>query len=192
MSFKTFGKRLTGICSLTHIETSIHYFIDENNLLKFIPDSKNKGYKGAKALRNCITPILEPICKRQGFVNASVILDWSKIVGNDFANLCGAIKVVFPFGKTTEGCLHVQTTSSMASVLTYQEPLILQNVNQYYGYQAITKLRIFHKSTLVQKKNPKRSENDRILEALPLEDFKEISYDPLKEALANLGKYFKK
>ena len=161
-------------------------------MLKFIPGSKNKGYKGPKALRNCMTPILEPICKRQGFVNASVILDWSKIVGNDFANLCGAMKVVFPFGKTSEGCLHVQTTSSMASVLTYQEPLILQKVNQYYGYQAITKLRIFHKSTSIQKKNPKRKEDELKLEALPLEDFKEIPYDPLKQALANLGKYFKK
>ncbi|MBY0281645.1 MAG: DUF721 domain-containing protein [Alphaproteobacteria bacterium] len=178
------------MCSLTHIETSIHYFIYENNLLKFIPDPKNKGYKGAKALRNCITPILEPICKKQGFVNASVILDWSKIVGGDFANLCQAVKVVFPFGKTVEGCLHVQATSSMASVITYQEPLILQKVNQYYGYQAITKLRIFHKSTLVQKKKIKK--NNQALEALPLENFKEIPYDPLKEALANLGKYFKK
>lgn len=159
---------------------------------KFIPESKNKNYKGAKVLRNCITSLIEPICKKQGFVNASVILDWSKIVGNDFANLCHAIKVVFPFGKTSEGCLHLQTTSSMASVLTYQEPLILQKVNQYYGYQAITKLNIFHKSTLVQKKSPKKKDSTIKLEALPLEDFKEIDYDPLKEALANLGKYFKK
>lgn len=138
-----------------------------------------------------MTSIIEPICKKQGFVNASVILDWSKIVGNDFANLCGAVKVVFLFGKKTEGCLHVQTTSSMASVLTYQEPLILQKVNQYYGYQAINKLRIFHKANLVQKKPIKINQSNLVPQALPLEDFKEIPYDPLKEALANLGKYFK-
>jgi hypothetical protein len=161
-------------------------------LVKFIPESKNKNYKGAKVLRNCITPLIEPICKKQGFINASLILDWSKIVGNDFANLCQAVKVVFPFGKTTEGCLHLQTTSSMASVLTYQEPLILQKVNQYYGYQAVTKLHIFHKSTSIQKKPLKKKQNIVQLEALPLEDFKEIEHDPLKEALANLGKYLRK
>lgn len=163
----------------------------QNSVPRFIPDSMKKGYTGAKALRNCMTSIIEPICKKQGFVNASVILDWSKIVGNDFANLCGAVKVVFPFGKKTEGCLHVQTTSSMASVLTYQEPLILQKVNQYYGYQAINKLRIFHKANLVQKKPIKINQSNLVPQALPLEDFKEIPYDPLKEALANLGKYFK-
>lgn len=160
--------------------------------MKFIPESKNKNYKGAKILRNCITPLIEPICKKQGFVNASLILDWSKIVGNDFANLCQAVKVVFPFGKTTEGCLHLQTTSSMASVLTYQEPLILQKVNQYYGYQAITKLHVFHKSTMMQRKPLKKKQNVIELEALPLEEFKEVEYDPLKQALANLGKYLKK
>jgi len=159
-------------------------------MVKAISDRNFKRYGGMRAVRSCIQTLVEPVCKRQGFMSASVILDWPKIVGNDFANLCQALKVVFPFGKRSDGCLHVQTSSSMAAVLIYEEALILEKINRYYGYQAITKLHAVHKPST--QRNPNSPAPRKAPEALPLTEFKEISYDPLKEALASFGGYVKR
>ena len=76
-------------------------------------------------------------------MKADLILEWPRIIGEDLGKACHVLKITFPFKSRQEGCLHLQTSGSMAAVLPYSEPLIIQRINQYYGYPAIGKIRIF-------------------------------------------------
>jgi hypothetical protein len=155
-----------------------------------IPEDRHKRHGKARLLSKCLNHLVEPICKKQGFVNASVVLDWPQIVGQNFADLCQVIKVTFPFNSRRDGCLHVSTTSSMAAVLSYEESLILEKINRYYGYQAISKLKVFHGL------RPTRKQLDKIDESkidVPfISEIKGVTYEPLKTALANLSHHIQK
>jgi hypothetical protein len=73
----------------------------------------------------------------------------------------------------------------MALAIAYEKHIILEKVNQFYGYEAITELRIHHQS--LDKKNPSPSplKSDSIK---PLKDLHvDIDYEPLRQALMNLG-----
>lgn len=155
-----------------------------------IPENRRKRYGKTRTLGKCLNHLVEPICKKQGFVNASVVLDWPQIVGQNFADLCQIIKVTFPFNSRLDGCLHVTTTSSMAAVLAYEEPLILEKINRYYGYQAISKLKIFH-GLKITKKKPAQIKVESAV-ALFTPEIEGVLYEPLKEALANLGQHIQK
>ncbi len=161
-----------------------------DNSNSHIPEDKNKRYGKARTLSKCLNHLVEPICKKQGFVNASVVLDWPQIVGQNFADLCQAIKVTFPFNSRLDGCLHVSTTSSMAAVLAYEEPLILEKINRYYGYQAISKLKIFHGLKPIKKQLTKINEIESKISITP--EIAGVNYVPLREALANLSQQIQK
>lgn len=154
-----------------------------------IPEDRRKRYGKPRTLSKCLNHLVDPICRKQGFVNASVVLDWPQIVGQNFADLCQIIKVTFPFNSRLDGCLHLNTTSSLAAVLAYEEPLILEKINRYYGYEAISKLKIFHGLKSIKKK-PVHIKVENAVASIP--EIEGISYEPLKEALANLGQYIQK
>jgi len=113
-----------------------------------------QGYTfGLKPLSRLVAGIATPICQRAGFSQASIILDWDKIVPAAFSQFCQAIKVTFPTHKKSQGVLHIRVPSAMALAISYQTPQILERVNTYYGYQAIAKITI-HQGPLVAKTRP--------------------------------------
>lgn len=90
-------------------------------------------------IKQSVTNMVTPICQRHGFVQASILLDWPEIVGK-FANYCQPLKVVFPYQQRRQGQLHIRVSSGMATELVYLEPLILEKINRYFGYEAISRL----------------------------------------------------
>jgi hypothetical protein len=101
-----------------------------------------RQHKTPRKLGPIVTRLTTPVCNRMGFAQAAILLDWPDIVGKQFANLCDIEKVSFPYKKRTDGRVHVRTSSAMAMELSYLEPLILEKINRYFGYQAVTKLTI--------------------------------------------------
>ncbi len=88
--------------------------------------------------------IVKPIFKARGLMEGKIITQWPQIVGEKFARLALAEKITFPQGKKTEGTLHLSVTSSGALLLQYAQDLILEQVNTYFGYNALSKLRMTH------------------------------------------------
>ncbi len=99
-----------------------------------------------KALSRVIGKIITPLCRKYGLMTADLVLEWPQIVGEELAQVCQVMKIRFPGLNRQQGCLHLQTNSAMAMALTYSQPIILERVNQYYGYQAVSQIRVFHKS----------------------------------------------
>ncbi|MGV8948286.1 MAG: DUF721 domain-containing protein [Candidatus Paracaedibacter sp.] len=152
----------------------------------------NKGSTKRQA-RTCrvgplIVDAITPICQQNGFVQARILLEWEYIVTSQFAQFCTPLKVTFPLKQRSNGRLLLRATSSMATEISYLEPLILSRINQYFGYQAITKISLLQGP--ITQKNPPQPTRKPLSEAIqsslenhvqPIED------DRLRAALLSLG-----
>ena len=77
-------------------------------------------------------------------MEGKIITHWPLIVGEKFARLALPEKITFPRGKQIEGTLHLSVTSSGALLLQYAQDLILEQINTYFGYKALSRLRMTH------------------------------------------------
>jgi hypothetical protein len=140
-----------------------------------------------------ITHAITPICHQKGFVQARILLEWDYIVTPQFSQFCMPLKVTFPLKKRSEGRLFLQATSSMATEIAYLEQIILSHVNQYFGYQAISKITIFHGPVKINgmEKKPLKTVPKKLLpeatQACLETHVQPIEDDRLRAALLNLG-----
>ncbi|MBI1954334.1 MAG: DUF721 domain-containing protein [Proteobacteria bacterium] len=132
--------------------------------------------------------LVTPLCHKQGFVHAQIILNWSSIVGEHFARLCSPLKLTFPYKDRSQGCLYLTAPSVLSLELHFQQDQILEKINQYFGYKAIHKITIRHSSSKpLQKKTS--TKDDKTLPLHIQEQLKAYPLKPhLKEALEKLAK----
>lgn len=88
--------------------------------------------------------IVKPVFKARGLMEGKIITHWPQIVGERFAGLAIPEKITFPKGKKGEGTLYLSVTSSGSLLLHYAQGLILEHVNTFFGYKAISKLQMSH------------------------------------------------
>ena len=88
--------------------------------------------------------IVKPVFKARGLMEGKIITHWSQIVGEKFSRLAIPEKITFPQGKRSEGTLHLSATSSGALLIQYAQDLILEQVNIFFGYKALSKLWVTH------------------------------------------------
>jgi len=161
----------------------------------FVRTSKPKQHfhkRSAKTLRigSLISETITPICQQNGFIQARILLEWDYIVTPQFAQWCIPLKVTFPFNQRNNGYLLVKATSSMATEIAYQEPQILNRINQYFGYQAINKIKVFQgpiskKSAPLQQ--PPLPPLDKAQSDFLEEQVNTVHDEKLRSALLSLG-----
>ena len=148
----------------------------------------SKHLQPGRSLGAVLSKVMTPLCRQQGLITADLVLEWPRVVGAELANVCQVIKISFSAGRRQQGCLHLQTSSTMAIAITYSQATIIERVNQYYGYQAIDRIRVFHKSLSATK--PVKKPSVAVKEPLPdiwQELLQGLSDDGLKQALENFG-----
>jgi len=126
---------------------------------------------------------------RRGFAEGTIFRQWRDIVGADIADACLPEKLGFPTGRRSDGTLHVLASGGAALELQHRSVQIVERVNGYLGYGAVTQLRIR------QGRMPARGPSYRPSDAgdeVPSSAFDEpvlerISDLKLKEALARFG-----
>jgi hypothetical protein len=97
------------------------------------------------ALKNAhpfLSKAAEAALKKRGFPNADVIMAWPKIVGPDLAKVTHPKSLSFPTHSRRDGTLTVVTGGAFALTLDMMRPVVLERVNLYFGYTAVTRLRI--------------------------------------------------
>ncbi|MBX3487005.1 MAG: DUF721 domain-containing protein [Candidatus Paracaedibacteraceae bacterium] len=142
-----------------------------------------------KNLRNILSRITTPLAQKQGFIRASILLDWDIIVGEKFAAFCQPEKIIFPHERRTGGRLTLKTSSAFALEISHLEPLIVEKINQYFGYKAVDKLLIKNGKITPKpkKKHPIPTVDQATLEHL--ESITDDIQDPkLRQTLIELGK----
>ncbi|MEM7743408.1 MAG: DciA family protein [Pseudomonadota bacterium] len=89
---------------------------------------------------------LTRVASSAGFAEADVLMRWAEIVGADLAPRCRPVKVTYGGKKSLGATLVVQSDSGRAPEVEHLSPAIIQRVNQFYGYRAISRIRISQSS----------------------------------------------
>ena len=95
---------------------------------------------GTRAVGAALPALVRNAFRRQGFAAVEVVTRWTAIVGPRLARRTMPEKVTFPPGKNGGGTLHVRVEGPLATELQHVEPQIVEKVNAFYGYEAISHL----------------------------------------------------
>ena len=150
---------------------------------------KGKGLDGLRALGETVSAVAAPMLGRRGFAGTRVVAEWPSIVGDQLAARSLPERVVRAPGGRGGGTLHVRISSgSLALELQHLEPLIVERINTYFGYQAVTRLKMLHGPLPQRIADPPR----RVLapaDAATVERLVAAIEDgPLQQALRDLGR----
>ena len=92
-----------------------------------------------------IDKLTRNVFRKKGFATAKIIMEWEQILGNpQLARHTTPFKITYPVGKTTDGVLYIKTSGSLALELQQYEPKIIEKIATYFGFKAISHIKIIH------------------------------------------------
>jgi len=178
-----------------------------------------KRYIAAKPLARFIPDLTKKVFQKHGFSSANLVADWSDIVGPSLAAQCLPERLKWPrsakqaatptaeqkasdatpVGATnkqaTGATLILRTDAAYALEIEYASAQILERINAYFGYRAITTLKIVQGPLFdTPDTNPAITPRRRMRDADPdlvrsVESaISDIDDDGLKAALKRMGK----
>lgn len=86
--------------------------------------------------------MVEALAGKKGFAEADVLLRWPEIVGEAHRKICQPQAVRFSGARSVGATLVVETTSARATEVDHLAPVLIERVNQFYGYRAIGRLKV--------------------------------------------------
>lgn len=99
---------------------------------------------------------LAPLLGKKGFIQADILAHWEDILGKALSQ--GIFPVSVAFNKTGQAVLNVKAVSGAYAVeFMARTPEILQRINSYFGYPAVTDIRITQGA--VPAKKPVKKKN---------------------------------
>ena len=102
--------------------------------------------------------------RRYGFIQSSVVSRWPEIVGERYADVSLPEAIYFPRGKKEGGTLRLLVSGAHATMMQHVAPQIIERVNRFFGYQAVSQLR-FSQGEI--KPRPAREERAALPPSLP-------------------------
>lgn len=156
--------------------------------------TKPRRGRGPVALAATLSRITDAALRKRGFAQSAVITNWAEIVGAELADHTAPQRLAFPRsgrGGRGGGTLHVRVAGALATELQHLEPLVLERINTYFGYQAVARL------ALEQGPLPPRRKGARRTPAPALDAEEEgliegavsgVEDESLRRALAGLGR----
>lgn len=74
---------------------------------------------------------------------------WQTIIGEELAQHCLPKKIDFPKDKREDGTLHLLVFSGAFAVeIAHKQMLILEKINTYFGYKAVSQMKIIQSEDL--------------------------------------------
>ncbi len=80
--------------------------------------------------------------RRFGFVQSTIVSRWAEIVGERYAKVSTPESIRFPKGKREGGTLSMMVTGAHAPMMQHVLPVIIEKVNRFFGYAAISRVDI--------------------------------------------------
>jgi hypothetical protein len=155
------------------------------------PEEK-RGGSGPRAIAEMAARLTRRSLGKRGFTEAALIAEWPNVVGSLLGNATLPLRIAFPRGERSGGILHIRVASgAMATQLQHQEPLMVQRINGYFGYAAVSRLAITQGP--VAHRAQRRTPGAPVLTARQEQQLDEglsVIDDPeLKTVLAALGRH---
>ena len=95
---------------------------------------RNPVARSGRSLAQILPKITREAFRDRGFYQASILTQWSDIVGNQLAARSCPEKV------SREGVLTLRVEGSFALEFQYKEPQLLERIATHFGYRAITRI----------------------------------------------------
>ncbi len=111
------------------------------NAAKARPYERPRGGP-AKPVAELVPQIGRAAFRRFGFIQASVVTRWHEIVGERHARVCMPEAIRFPPGEKNGGILQLVVVPAHAPLIQHVIPEIIERVNRFFGYKAVTKVKI--------------------------------------------------
>lgn len=83
---------------------------------------------------------LKSAAARKGFAEPDVLRHWAEAVGTHLSTLCAPVKV--SYAGAIGATLTVRVEPGRAPEVKHEEPRILERINAFYGYRAISRLKL--------------------------------------------------
>ncbi|MEM9735282.1 MAG: DciA family protein [Pseudomonadota bacterium] len=99
--------------------------------------------KGGKPFHRPVSTVrsrLGAVASGKGFAEPDVLLRWTEAVGERLSEICQPVRVVY--GASIGATLVVRADGPRALEVEHQAPHILERINAFYGYKAISRLRV--------------------------------------------------
>lgn len=128
---------------------------------------------------------------RYGFAYGDLIAQWPAIVGVKLAQHCEPERIRWPKAaaldeKQAGGILVIRAAAGRGLELQYEGPQIIERINQFFGYGAITSLKIMQ-GHFSPKPESKAATNDPEIVRNLAQKLDGIADDRLREALSRMG-----
>ncbi len=149
-------------------------------------DQQRKA-RGLLVLNKMLTPVLKPALFKRGLAEATLLLDWAQIVGEELASATYPEKVSYSPWKKTKGTLHLIVDPSSVLELQYALDLILDRINSHYGYEAVSRIKLRQHPIEAFLPSPRVSSSKRTVSAADEDLLKGIGDQGLQEALRKLA-----
>ncbi|MGH6982447.1 MAG: DUF721 domain-containing protein [Stellaceae bacterium] len=77
---------------------------------------------------------------KRGLGEAQLVQHWAEIVGDRLAGETSPEKLSFPPGERRDGTLRLTVVPGIALEVQHNEPILLERINGFFGYRAVTRL----------------------------------------------------
>jgi hypothetical protein len=112
--------------------------------------------RSMSALGSSVERVTRQVLGKRALAEASLIAEWPSIVGREFAQTCQPRRLVFPDRKARrEATLVLRVKPGEATRLAHLEPVLVDRVNGFFGYQAVKRLKL-EQGHLVDRTPPPR------------------------------------
>ncbi len=141
----------------------------------------------ARAVSEMLPDVGRAAFRRFGFVQSSIVSRWAEIAGERYAKVSAPESIRFPQGKRDSGTLTLVVSGAHATMMQHVEPAIIERVNRFFGYGAISKIVL--RQGHVAQAAPKRAQPELVALPVDLGDSLRTIADPeLKAVLESLAR----
>jgi len=105
----------------------------------------------AKKIGDLTPEIGRTAFRRYGFIQSSIVTRWPEIVGSIHSKICLPEVIRFPQGEKSEGLLQLVVIPAHAPLIQQIIPEIIERVNRFFGYKAVSRIKIRQGAVDVEK-----------------------------------------
>jgi hypothetical protein len=144
------------------------------------------GRPAAKQVAELIGSTIDPLVRKRGLARAELISWWPDIVGEAYAPHTTPERIRWPRdgGAAT---LFVRCDPAMALQFSYEADRVRERLNGYFGYPAVSAVRIVQRTTGRQQERPAADSAPKEMPA-ELEERLDRIEGPLGDSLRALGR----
>ena len=144
----------------------------------------------ARSISDLMPEIGRAAFRRYGFIQSSVVSRWPEIVGERYADVSLPESIRFPRGEKEGGTLHLLVSGAHATLMQHITPEIIDRVNRFFGYGAVSQVRFRQGVVNAEKAKEKRVVPPSSLKPAPIalgENLRDIGDPELNRVLESLA-----